>query len=83
MTPFGVPARACIPTKSAASQPCSRNSVYSVHSSWTTYSHAGSRSSGMSELNVQPLPAPWQSMTTISVAPADFAPRTAALISSV
>ena len=37
----------------------------------------------MSELNVQPLPAPWQSMTTISVAPAAFAPRTAALISSV
>ena len=36
----------------------------------------------MSELNVQPLPAPWQSMTTISVAPAAFAPRTAALISS-
>jgi hypothetical protein len=37
----------------------------------------------MSELNVQPLPAPWQSMTTISSAPARFAPRTAALISSV
>ena len=37
----------------------------------------------MSELNVQPPPAPWQSMTTISVAPAAFAPRTAALISCV
>jgi len=37
----------------------------------------------MSELNDQPLPAPWQSMTTISVAPAALAPRTAALISSV
>jgi len=46
---------------------------------WPTWS----RSSGRSELNVQPLPAPWQSMTTISVAPARFAPRTAALISSV
>jgi hypothetical protein len=28
-------------------------------------------------------PAPWQSMTTISVAPAFVAPRTAALISAV
>jgi len=28
-------------------------------------------------------PAPWQSMATISAAPAAFAPRTAALISSV
>ena len=44
---------------------------------------AGSSRSGRSELNVQPLPAPWQSMTTISVAPAGLAPRTAALISSV
>ena len=56
--------------------------MYSVHSSWTTNSQAGSSSSGISELNVHPLPAPWQSMTTISVAPAAFAPRTAALISS-
>ena len=83
MTPSPGPAFACMPTKSAASQPSSRNSVYSVHSSWTTHSQSGSSSSGTSELNVQPLPAPWQSMTTISVAPAAFAPRTAALISSV
>ena len=82
-TPSAVPARACMPTKSAASTPCSRNSVYSVHWSWTTNSQSGSRSSGISELNVYPPPAPWQSIATISVAPAAFAPRTAALISSV
>src|SRR5918996_1264900 len=52
MTPSGVPAIACMPTKSAASQPCSRKAVYSVHSCWTTYSHAGSIRSGTSELNV-------------------------------
>ena len=51
-TPSAVPAIACMPTKSAASQPSSRKPVYSVHSSWTTYSHAGSRSSGISELKV-------------------------------
>jgi hypothetical protein len=61
----------------------SRNAVYSVHSSWTTNSQPRSRSSGSSELNVQPSPAPWQSMTTISVAPPPSRPRTAALISSV
>ena len=57
--------------------------MYSVHSSCTTHSQSGSSWSGISELNVHPLPAPWQSMTTISVAPAAFAPRTHALISSV
>ena len=57
--------------------------MYSVHSCCTTNSQAGSSRSGISELNDQPLPAPWQSMTTISVAPAALAPRTAALISSV
>ena len=31
-TPFGAPFIACMPTKSAASQPDSRNAVYSVHS---------------------------------------------------
>ena len=82
-TPSRTPARACMPTKSAASQPSSRKPVYSVQCSWTTNSQAGSRRSGSRELNVQPLPAPWQSMTTISVAPAALAPRTAALISSV
>src|SRR4051812_31179718 len=82
-TPFGAPFIACIPTKRAASQPDSRNAVYSVHSCWTTNSQSGSSRSGTSELNDQPPPAPWQSMTTISVAPAAFAPRTAALISSV
>jgi hypothetical protein len=82
-TPSRVPAIACMPTKSAASTPVSRKVVYSVHSFCTTNSHAGSSSSGISELNVQPSPAPWQSMTTISVAPAAFAPRTAALISPV
>ena len=51
--------------------------------SWTTNSQAGSRSSGISELNDHSWPAPWQSITTISVAPAALAPRTAALISSV
>ncbi len=44
--------------------------MYSVHSFWTTHSQPGSSSSGRSELKVQPFPAPWQSMTTISVAPA-------------
>ena len=82
-TPSGVPAIACMPTSSAASQPCSRNSVYSVHSCWTTKSQRGSSRSGISELNVQPSPAPWQSITTTSVAPPVNAPRTAALISSV
>src|SRR5579862_989708 len=37
----------------------------------------------MNELKYHPPPAPWQSTATISVAPAAFAPRTAALISSV
>ena len=82
-TPSAVPAIACMPTKSAASQPASRKPVYSVHSCCTTYSQAGSRRSGTSELKSYAPPAPWQSMTTISVAPAAFAPRTAALISSV
>ena len=72
-----------MPTKSAASAPLSRNAVYSVHESWTTKSHASSSSSGISELKSHSSPAPWQSMTTISVAPAAFAPRTAAFISSV
>ena len=57
--------------------------MYSVQFSWTTNSQSGSSSSGTSELNDHSLPAPWQSITTISVAPAVFAPRTAALISSV
>ena len=83
MTPSGVPAFACMPTNSAASQPCSRNSVYSLHSCCTTKSQRRSSRSGISELNVQPLPAPWQSITTTSVAPPVNAPRTAALISSV
>ena len=83
MTPSAVPAIACMPTKSAASQPCSRNSVYSVHSCCTTKSQRGSSRSGISELKVQPPPAPWQSITTTSVAPPVKAPRTAALISSV
>ena len=83
MTPSGVPAFACMPMKSAASQPSSRTPVYSVHSFWTTHSQSGSSSSGTRLLKSQPLPAPWQSMTTTSVAPAALAPRTAALISSV
>ena len=83
MTPRSEPDFECMATNSAASQPCSRNAVYSVHSLWTTHSQSGSSRSGTSELKSQPLPAPWQSMTTISVAPAAFAPRTAALISSV
>ena len=83
MKPSLVPAMACMPMKSAASQPSSRTPVYSVHSFWTTNSHPSSRSSGMSELNDQPFPAPWQSMTTTSVAPPARAPRTAALISCV
>ena len=57
-TPSGVPDFACIPTKSAASQPLSRRCVYSVHRSWTTNSQAGSSSSGTSELKFQPPPAP-------------------------
>src|SRR5207245_5095377 len=57
-TPSRVPATACIPTKSAASIPDSRNSVYSVHSFCTTYSHSGSSSSRMRELNVPPSPPP-------------------------
>ena len=57
--------------------------MYSVHWSCTTYSQSGSSRSGTSELNENSAPAPWQSITTISVAPAAFAPRTAALISSV
>ena len=61
---------ACIPTNKAASHPSSRNSVYSVHSLCTTHSQSGWSWSGIRELNVQPFPAPWQSMTTISVAPA-------------
>ena len=44
--------------------------MYSVHSSCTTHSQSGSSWSGISELNVHPFPAPWQSMTTTSVAPA-------------
>ena len=83
MPPSAVPAMACMPTNRAASQPCSRNPVYSVHSCWTTNSQSGSSWSGISELNVHAPPAPWQSMTTISVAPPARAPRTAALISSV
>src|SRR3954468_1442153 len=82
-TPSAVPAIACMPTSSAASQPCSRSSVYSVHSCWTTKSQRGSSWSGISELNVQASPAPWQSITTTSVAPPAYAPRTAALTSSV
>ena len=58
MTPSGVPAMACMPTNSAASHPCSRNSVYSVHSRCTTYSQPGSSRSGTRELKSQPLPAP-------------------------
>ena len=50
MTPSGVPAIACMPTKSAASQPCSRNAVYSVHSLWITNSQSGSSWSATSEL---------------------------------
>ena len=57
--------------------------MYSVHSFCTTHSQSGSSSSGTRLLKSHPLPAPWQSMTTISVAPAALAPRTAALISSV
>src|ERR671923_56245 len=57
-TPSGTPARACIATRSAASQPSSRNAVYSVQRSWTTYSQAGSSRSGTRELKSQPLPAP-------------------------
>ena len=57
-TPSAVPARACMPTKSAASTPCSRKAVYSVQCSWTTNSQPGSSSSGTSELKSFPLPAP-------------------------
>ena len=81
--PSRVPARACMPTNSAASQPASRAPVYSVQCSCTTYSQPGSRCSGSRELKLQGPPAPWQSMTTISVAPPARAPRTAALISAV
>src|SRR4029453_13721650 len=70
-----------MPTIRAMSQPFSSSSVYRDHAWPLTQSH--SISSGMKELNVQPLPAPWQSTATISVAPPAPAPRTAALISSV
>ena len=49
--------------------------MYSVQSSCTTNSQSGSSRSGTSELNDHSFPAPWQSITTISVAPAAFAPR--------
>src|SRR5215207_6520411 len=73
MTPSVVPARACMAISRQASAPCSRNSVYSVQLDCTTYSHAGSSRSGISELKLQPLPAPWWSMTRISSAPAALA----------
>jgi hypothetical protein len=82
-TPSGVPARACIAIISATSQPVSNISVYRDQAWWETHSQSGSSWSGMSELKFQSFPAPWQSTTTISVAPAALAPRTAALISSV
>ncbi len=83
ITPRSLPAIACMPIMSAASQPCSNASVYSVHSLWTTNSQRSSTSSGSSELNERSPPAPWQSITTTSSAPARNAPRTAALISAV
>ena len=82
-TPSGVPALACMPISTAASQPAASAPVYSVHSFCTTHSQRGSSSSGSSELNDRSPPAPWQSMTTTSSAPALNAPRTAALISAV
>ena len=78
-----LPARACWPTNSAASQPCSSIAVYSVQRVWTTNSQRGSSASGISELNDQSPPAPWQSIATTSVAPPANAPRIVALISSV
>ena len=82
-TPRAEPAIACIPIISAASQPRSSGSVYSVQALCTTNSQRSSSRSAISELNEWSPPAPWQSMTTMSVAPAAAAPRTAALISSV
>ncbi len=82
-TPRSAPALACWPTNSATSQPLSSISVYSVHSCCTTNSQRASSASGISELNDQSPPAPWQSITTTSVASAANAPRTVALSSSV
>ena len=83
ITPRALPAIACMPIISAASQPSSNGSVYSVHALCTTNSQRASSSSGSSELNEWSPPAPWQSMTTTSSAPASKAPRTAAFISAV
>ena len=57
--------------------------MYSVQRVCTTNSQRASSASGISELNERSPPAPWQSMTTTSVAPPSNAPRTVALISSV
>ena len=57
--------------------------MYSVQRVWTTNSQRASSASGISELNDQSPPAPWQSITTTSLAPPSNAPRTVALISSV
>jgi hypothetical protein len=57
--------------------------VYSVQRVWTTNSQRSSSASGISELNDQSPPAPWQSIATTSVAPPSNAPRIVALISSV
>ena len=83
ITPRAAPAIACMPIISAASQPCSNGSVYSVHSLCTTNSHRSSSSSASSELNELSPPAPWQSISTTSSAPPANAPRAAAFISAV
>ena len=57
--------------------------MYSVQRVCTTNSQRASSASGISELNDQSPPAPWQSITTTSLAPPANAPRTVALISSV
>ena len=57
--------------------------MYSVQRVCTTNSMRSSSWSGISELNERSPPAPWQSITTTSVAPPANAPRAVALISSV
>ena len=69
-TPRSAPAIACWPMNRAASQPCSRKPVYSVQRVCTTNSARGSSRSGTRLLNERSPPAPWQSITTTSVAPA-------------
>ena len=82
MTPSRVPARACMPTKSAASQPRLEELRVLRPLVLNDQLAVGIEVLGHEGVERPPFPAPWQSMTTISVAPPAFAPRTAALISS-